>query len=50
MPEYLAEKIINEEQSYIKVFGISPYKKYQDDADKLLTGKGRSDLIQRQEV
>lgn len=45
LSEWMAEKIINEEQSYTKIFYISIYKMYQDDVDAILIAEGRQDLI-----
>lgn len=45
MAMYIATKIMNKEQSYIKVFSIPMYKKYQVDVDAILISEGREDLI-----
>lgn len=42
---YMATKIMNGEQTYLKIFSIRIYKKYQDDVDAILIGEGREDLI-----
>ena len=44
---YMAEKILQGKQDYTKIFGVSLYKKYQDDVDAILIAEGREDLIER---
>jgi len=45
MAMYIAEKIMNGQQSYTKVFSISIYKKYQADTDAILVAEGKENLI-----
>lgn len=45
MAMYMAEKIMSGQQSYIKIFSVSIYKKYQDDVNAILIAEGREDLI-----
>lgn len=47
MAEYLAKKIISGEQSYSKVFGISVYRRYQNDTNNILIADGYGHLIQQ---
>ncbi|QUH18925.1 hypothetical protein [Alkaliphilus sp. B6464] len=47
MAAYIAKKIMLGRQDYTKVFSISIYKRYQDEADAILVAEGRVDLIVR---
>ncbi len=45
MAEYIARKIIEGSQEYEYVFGITIYKKYQNEVDAILIREGKDDLI-----
>jgi hypothetical protein len=45
MAMYIATKIMDGSQSYEYVFGISLYKRYQEDVNVILIGEGKQDLI-----
>lgn len=47
MAMYIATKIMEGSQDYAYVFGLSLYKRYQDDVDAILVGEGKQDLIKR---
>ncbi|MFB9989014.1 hypothetical protein [Bacillus benzoevorans] len=47
MAMYIALKIMDGSQDYEYVFGISLYKRYQDDVDAILVAEGKQSLIKR---
>ncbi|WP_342512244.1 hypothetical protein MKY34_16695 [Sporosarcina sp. FSL K6-1522] len=47
MAMYIAQKIMDGNQDYEKVFSVTIYKRYQDDVDAILIGEGKEDLVKR---
>lgn len=45
MAMYIAQKILDGQQSYLKVFSLKMYQKYQPDVDAILIAEGKDDLI-----
>lgn len=45
MAMYIAEKIMSGQQSYVKVFSIGLYRKYQSDVNAILIAEGKQNLI-----